>query len=88
MVSGVKEVGDREEDPKSVFLSVCKETLGITDLCPDDVVDAVRLGRKILGKEPAGQARPRPILVKRNGKKSRQGFWLAVVRLCDRLVYS
>ena len=47
VVSGVKEVGDGEEDPKSVFLSVCKETLGIT-VCPDDVVDAVRLGRKTL----------------------------------------
>ena len=69
VVSGVKEVGDREEDPKSVFLSVCKETLGITDLCPDDVVDAVRLGRKTLGNESAGQARPRPILVKTKRKE-------------------
>ena len=57
VVSGVEE-GCKEgsEDPKSVFMSLAHDTLGL-ELRPGDIIEAVRLGRQTLnsgrGNSPA-----------------------------------
>ena len=76
VVSGVGECcKEGSEDTKSVFMSLAHDTLGL-ELRPDDIIEAVRLGRQTLnsgrGNSPPSHRRPRSILIRTTGKAAQR----------------